>query len=169
MELKEFIEQSLEDSGQAVLRALDGLTPQELSWRPGEESNSIGFILWHMTRVEDFFIQRLAQKAPELYETQGWATKWGTEARDSGGGYTLEQVNSFVVPPLEELVGYREAVRGSTLEYLRQLSPQGLDELPRPDRSPDSLGRVLRRMILELSLHAGQVAYLRGMQRGLNK
>ncbi len=169
MELKEFIERALDDSEQALSRALEGLTPQELAFRPGEESNSIGFILWHMSRGEDFLIQNFCQSKTELYETQGWAAKCGTGVQERGGNYTVEQLRTFVVPQADVLLEYRKAVRESTLGYLHQLPLEELDAVPRPDRPQDSKGRMFRRLILEIGQHLGHIAYLRGMQRGLGK
>ena len=43
-----------------VHKALEGLTPEELARRPTEESNSIGWLMWHTARDEDYLIS-LAQ------------------------------------------------------------------------------------------------------------
>ena len=43
MELKEFIEQTLGQCKEAMYEILEGLTPEELVWRPGSEANHIGF------------------------------------------------------------------------------------------------------------------------------
>ncbi|MFC2016708.1 hypothetical protein ACFLUF_03235 [Chloroflexota bacterium] len=40
--------------------------------------------------------------------------------------------------------------------------------MPSTDR-PDSVGVSLGRMSTEIALHVGQIAYLRGVQRGLGK
>jgi len=149
--------------------AVDGLTPQELAWRPGPECNSIGFILWHLIRVEDFWFQRFIQRRSELYESEGWQQRLGTPPRDTGYQYTAEQVANFQVPPLETLLDYGRSVRRHTLDFLRQLPLEKLDEKPRPDRSEMSIGDIFQRVIIELTLHIGQIAYLRGMQRGLDK
>ena len=37
-------------------RTLDGLDEYELHWRPTLESNSIDWIVWHMARTEDYWI-----------------------------------------------------------------------------------------------------------------
>ena len=53
MELEAFTEHVLADYQHRLLNALDGLTSEELAWRPSPEANSIAFIMWHVTRVED--------------------------------------------------------------------------------------------------------------------
>jgi len=44
-----------------------------------------------------------------------------------------------------------------------------MDELPASTRFPGSIGALLSRMITEIAEHSGQIAYLRGQQRGINK
>jgi hypothetical protein len=160
---------SLEQSQGYLTKALDGLTQEEAVWSPAAESNSIAFILWHVTRVEDFFVIRVIQRGVELYEAEGWREKLGTPAKDTGFDYTLEQLRTWPVPKLEIIRGYSESVRKKTLALLNSISPERLSELARPDRSPDSIGDILCRITTEIALHVGQIAYIRGIQRGLNK
>lgn len=55
METKEIILASLNESWGYLTRALDGLTQEEITWTPAPHSNSLAFILWHVTRAEDFW------------------------------------------------------------------------------------------------------------------
>jgi len=169
MEAKELILRSLEQSHGYLTRALDGLTQEEAAWSPNAECNSIAFILWHMVRVEDFFVNRVIQRETVLYEAEGWREKLGTPAKDTGYQYTLEQLQAWPVPKLEVLRGYANSVREKTLAFLKSIPPEKLSEVPRPDRSPDSIGAILGRISTEIALHIGQISYLRGVQRGLDK
>ncbi len=167
MEAKEVILRSLEQSLGYAARALDGLTQEEAVWCPGAECNSIAFILWHTTRVEDFFVNRVIQGGKELYETEGWREKLGTPAQGTGYGYTAEQLQAWEAPKLEDLRNYANTVREKTLALLESVTPQRLSELARPDRPPDTVGAILTRITTEIALHVGQITYLRGEQRGL--
>ncbi|MFQ5826137.1 MAG: DinB family protein [Dehalococcoidia bacterium] len=169
MEARELILRSLEQSQGYLTGALDGLTQEESAWSPGVECNSIAFILWHIARVEDFFVNRVIQRGGEVYEAEGWREKLGTPARETGFQYTAEQLQAWPVPRLEILRGYADSVREKTLAFLEDLTPEKLDEVPRPDRSPDSIGATLGHISTEIALHVGQIAYLRGVQRGLDK
>jgi uncharacterized damage-inducible protein DinB len=169
VQVAEAMVKSLEQSQGYLSKALDGLTQEEAAWSPAAESNSIAFILWHVTRVEDFFVIRVIQRGVELYEAEGWREKLGTPAKDTGFDYTLEQLRAWPVPKLEIIRGYSESVRKKTLALLNSISPERLSELARPDRSPDSVGDILCRITTEIALHMGQIAYIRGIQRGLNK
>ena len=165
--LTKSLEQSLGDSN----KALDTLTQAEVAWSPKPDCNSIAFILWHMVRVEDMFVNRMILGKPELYESAGWAVKLGTPPGDSGGGgrYTLEQLQAWPVPTLENLKGYRDAVRENTLSFLKTADSARLDATPAVTRFPGNTGALLTRMITEIAEHSGQIAYLRGQQRGINK
>jgi uncharacterized damage-inducible protein DinB len=169
MQAKEAIIKSLEQSRGYLTRALDGLTQKEAAWKPAAESNSIAFILWHMTRVEDFFINRVIQRQVELYEAEGWREKLGTPAKDTGFEYTFEQLRAWPVPKLEIIRGYADSVRKRTLALLNSIALERLSELARTDPSPESIGDILCRNTTQIAMHTGQIAYLRGIQRGINK
>ncbi len=169
METKELLLSSLKQSQEYLTGALDGLTQEEAAWSPGAECNCIAFILWHIARAEDFFVLRVLQRKEELYEAEGWRQRLGTPAKESGYEYTGEQLQAWPVPELETLRGYADAVRNETLAFLEPLPSEKLSEVPRPDRSPDSIGATLSHISTEIALHVGQIAYLRGVQRGLDK
>ncbi len=165
MDAKEIVAASLKQSRAYLDRALDGLTQEDIAWRPSEECNCIAFIAWHTARVEDFFVRRVIQRHGELYEAQGWREKLGTPA-DSGFGYSVEQLKEWPVPKLADLVGYVDAVRANTSSLLNELTPEKMLKLARPDRPPDTIGTVLSRIITETALHMGQIDYIRGIHRG---
>jgi len=167
MDAKELLLRSLEESNGYLTRALNGLTQEEATWSPSPECNSIAFILWHMTRVEDFFVNRVIRREKELYETKKWQEKLGTPTK--AYGYTVEELRAWPAPKLEILREYANSVRESTLAFLNSISPERLSEVPRPDRSPDSIGVTLGHVTTEIALHVGQIAYLRGVKRGLDK
>ena len=164
MTLNEFITDALEKETEFLLEALEGLSPDELTWQPGPAANSIGWILWHMVRVEDMWIQFFAQFKPELWERDGWHEKFGLPTRDNGFGHTAEQVNNFPRLDLEEFLLYRAAVREATLAFLATLTPNDMETVPRERRPEMSLGAMFRQIIGEIYQHVGHIAYLRGLQ-----
>ena len=167
MDAKELILRSLEQSQGYLTGAMDGLTQEEAAWCPTAECNNIAYILWHMARVEDFFVNRVIQREKELYEAEGWQEKLGTPVK--AYQYTLEELQAWPVPKLEVISEYYDSVREKTLAFINSIPAEKLAEVPRPDRSPDSIGVILDRNSTEMALHIGQIAYLRGVQRGLDK
>jgi uncharacterized damage-inducible protein DinB len=168
MEAKELILRSLDESQGFLAKALDGLTQEEVAWVPKAESNSIAFILWHVIRVEDIWVNRVIQRQDEVYETGNWQERLGTPPKESGYRYTREQLQTWPVPELELLRRYASSVREKTLNLLRSLTPEKLSEVARTDLTTDTVGAILGHLITEIALHVGQINYLRGLQRGLD-
>ena len=164
MTLNEFIVDALDKENGFLLDALDRLTPDELAWQPSPEANSIGWILWHMVRVEDMWIQFFAQFKTEIWEQDGWNDKFGLPTRDNGFGHTADQVANFPRLDLGEFLQYRAAIRQATLAYLDTLSPTDMETVPRERRPEMSLGAMFRQIIGEMYQHVGHIAYLRGLQ-----
>ena len=164
MTLNEFITDALDKENGFLIEALEGLGPDELGWQPAPDANSIGWILWHMVRVEDMWIQFFAQFQTELWETEGWHEKFGLPTRDNGFGHTPDQVNNFPSLDLGEFLRYRAAVRQATLAYLDTLTPEDMERVPRERRPEMSLGAMFRQIIGEMYQHVGHIAYLRGLQ-----
>ena len=130
MDLKGFIEDVLTQERAGLLEVIDDLTPEELAWRPGPEANHIGWMLWHMFRAEDMWIQFFIQNRNEIWERDGWHERFGLPTRDNGFGHTAEQVAGFPALDQQELLEYGRAVREQTLEYLRGLEPEDFELSP---------------------------------------
>ena len=114
MEIVALIEQTLGDYWQRMERALEGLTPAELAWRPNAESNSIAFIVWHVARVEDRWIQVFAQDIPDVWTKDGWHEKLGLSEDYAIVGLSVEQLRKFPAITKENLDGYRHDVQNET-------------------------------------------------------
>lgn len=167
METTDSIRASLHESWGYLTRALDGLTPEEISWVPAAHSNSIGFIVWHMTMAEDGWVNGVIGGGSTVYETGGWQEKLGTP-KESGYGYTVEQLRAWPTPKLDDLRDYVQAVRDKTLAVVDATTAERLAEATQPDRPKQTVGWVLTHVATEVAMHVGQVDYLRGIQRGLN-
>jgi hypothetical protein len=89
--------------------------------------------------------------------------------KDNGWGYTAEQVSSFNVPKLEEIIAYGQAVRSITTKYLSGLSQADFDEVKKTVFGEMHVSTLLTMLIVEISLHTGHISYIRGLQRGLDK
>ncbi|MEE8353277.1 MAG: DinB family protein [Dehalococcoidales bacterium] len=151
--------------------ALDGLTEEEITWRPSDDCNSIAFILWHLARLEDVEIHRHVQGKTELYEAEGWREKLGTPPDEDGFGYTKEQVNAWPVPKLADLRGYADSVRQDTLAFLESLPDGKLSEKfgpLGPKRGHYTGNELLLDVMNDTAMHIGQIHYLRGQLRGLS-
>ena len=170
MELKEYICIELEDLGRELTTIMNGLTQQELTWRPACGCNSIGLILFHMARLEDWFVQARMQNETEVWEIEKWYQKLNLAENEAGSHYTVEQVNAFPVPKLKDLLAYHDAVRARTLNYLESLTASTFDsKITLPWTGEITVAATFSIMIGHASQHIGEMSYLRGLQRGLDK
>ena len=170
MSLKAFIQQSFDMNRRALLQNLQGLTEAELAWKPAPHANSIGFLVWHMARVEDGWILRVFQGKKHLWVTDAWAQKCGMpeDQRDMGYRYSQEQLDAFKTPSLDLLLAYSGAVRDATKSFLDQWSGESdTTELKAPWGGTVLVKDILAQLVWELNQHGGQVGYVRGLQRGL--
>ncbi len=168
MELKELVSATFDRIWAATDRALDGLTDQEIAVRPNEHSNSIGWIAWHMARVEDRWLSWANGKSSQQWMT-GWAKRLGMpeDPNYAGGGMTPEQVAQFKTPTVQQLKDYAAATRQATKAYIQSLTPAHFDqEIETFFGRKMTIGQVCSHLVCELNQHAGQIAYLRGYFKG---
>ena len=172
MEVKDSVLQVLGDTQAALMLSVDGLSQEELMWQPQPGANHIAFILWHTLRVEDWFFQYMFQRMPQVWESEKWHEKLNLpdDPRITGYGYTAEQVDSFPAVQFGDLLGYGEAVRARTLDYVRQLAPAKFDEKVKSRIFGEvSVGNLINHLLCEIAQHVGQIAYLRGLVKGQEK
>ena len=147
-----------------VHAVVDGLGPDDLAARVGPEANTIGWLVWHLTRIQDDHVAGVAG-TEQAWTAEGWVERFGLpfDPADHGYGHTPQQVGRVRVAG-ELLTGYHEAVHRRTLDYLRTLTDA---DLPRVvDTSWDPPVTLAVRLVSVLSddlQHAGQAAFVRGL------
>jgi uncharacterized damage-inducible protein DinB len=170
MDYKDIIRMALDEYSEDMARALNGLTPEDRRYQPTPDSNHIDFLVWHIARVEDGWINTYARENRTVWEEGGWAERLGLPVEGGGFGYDAEQIRDFPTFDYGLLDEYAAAVRQATLHFLEASSPA---EIGRPKDSgwPElyCIGSALSHLLVEESQHVGQIAYIRGMLRGLDK
>jgi uncharacterized damage-inducible protein DinB len=152
-----------------VHAAVDGLTPGQLAFRPESGANSIAWLVWHLTRIQDDHIADVAGTGQVWTSTRNgtsWADRFGLPFATSATGYGhgSEAVAAVQVESGELLTGYFDAVHEETLRYVAELTDPDLDRIV--DKAwdpPVTLGVRLVSVINDDLQHAGQAAYLRGI------
>ena len=170
MELNEYIAMQLDSAKRMMNRVIDTLQPAELAWRPACGCNSIGLILFHVIRSEDSFIQARLQGKTEIWESGKWFEKMKLPVSEAGAHYNVDQVNSFRVPELKDMLAYFDAVRKSTLDYVKGLKPADFEKKITMPRFGDmTIAAVLNIVVSHTSQHIGELSYIRGIERGMDK
>ena len=171
MALKEFIQRCLDQNYRSLVRSIDGLSAEQVAWHPSPESNSTGFLVWHYARVLDRWIQTRIRGVPQLWE-EGWAEKLGrapADPNDAGFGFDPEQMHAFMIPEALLLMSYAKVAKDNAMTYLEGVDDAILEstKITNPYGGELTVATVFQQLIWELNQHGGQIAYLRGMQRGL--
>lgn len=150
-------------------KVLKGLTQEELDWQPRPDCNSIGWLVWHLTRQQDAQVSALLGEE-QLWIKEKWHSRFNRPAdpKDMGFGDSPEQVKAFQSPDSQTLLEYNRAVVHRTQQYFFNISKEDLDrELNEPWFQPTPTVGVRLVSILDDSVkHAGQAAYLRGLIQG---
>jgi Protein of unknown function (DUF664) len=149
---------------EVVHRVVDGLTPEQLAFRVDPEANSIAWLVWHLTRIQDDHVADVA-RAEQAWTAQGWAERFGLpfDPRATGYGHRPADVAAVRVPA-ELLAGYHDAVHQQTTGYVGRLVDADLGRVV--DRSwdpPVTLGVRLVSVVADDLQHAGQAAFVRGV------
>ncbi len=145
-------------------RAADGLSDEQFYHLPTPDSNSIAWLVWHLSRWKDNNAARISGQ-PTVWEGQGWAGKFGMDIEATGLGDTPEQVAAFR-PERELVFGYAEAAQSTALERIAELSPADLERDVDTPWGARSAGLLLTATLNDSIQHIGQIAYLRGMLTG---
>ena len=150
-------------------RILDGLSPEDLNWQPRKDCNSIGWLLWHLSRQQDVQVASL-MAAEQLWIKDKWHARFyrAADPTDTGFGHTPEQVASFKSPAKQVFLDYQQAVAERSKQYFYSMSAKDLDrELDEPRYQPlPTVGVRLISILGDSLLHAGQAAYIRGLHHG---
>ena len=170
MDAKELVVMQMQNHERNLSRVLDSLTQDEIAWRPSNGCNSIGLILYHLARADDSFTLPTLTGQKAIWESEEWCGRLGMPATESGGQYSAEQVNAFVPPALKELSAYSQAVRSKLLAHVQAMPAEEFDKkITVPYFGEMTVGGFVGIMIDHASQHIGEMSYLRGLQRGLNK
>jgi Protein of unknown function (DUF664) len=145
--------------------AVQGLDVDQLTEPMAPGANTVGWLVWHLARVQDSHIAEL-MPADQLWATGDWAGRMGLAAdpHDTGYGHTPRQVAAVRPADGDVLVDYLRAVAGRTEGYLARLAPEDLDQvIDRRWEPPVTLGVRLVSVADDCIQHAGQAAYVRGL------
>ena len=165
MDAKDILTDAFGRLPELVHGAVHDLTPEQLRWQPADGANPIGWLVWHLTRVQDDHVAEV-MGAEQIYLTGDWAPRFGLKAdpSDIGYGHTAEQVAAVAPESAQVLEEYFSAVHARTVEYLASLSEEDLDRVVDEQWDPPvTLGVRLGSVVNDDAQHVGQAAYVRGL------
>ncbi|WP_111721244.1 DUF664 domain-containing protein [Homoserinimonas sp. OAct 916] len=164
MEATEILNDGFERVQQSVHHSVRGLSAEQLRWRAYARGNTIAWLIWHLTRVQDDHVAD-AFDLPQLWLDDGWYTRFGLpfEKLATGYGHSADEVTRVQVQSAQLLLDYHDAVTERTVRQVAALDSGDLDRVVDEGWNPPvTLGVRLVSVISDDLQHAGQAAYLRG-------
>jgi uncharacterized damage-inducible protein DinB len=160
----ELLTEAFERVLETATAAVDGLTDDQLTHRPGPDANSIAWLVWHLARVQDDHIADVAG-TEQVWTAQGFADRFDLpfDVTAIGFGQSSDEVGR-VRADAGLLAEYLRAVHERTTSYVATLTPDDLDRVVDTRWDPPvTLGVRLVSVVSDDLQHAGQAAYLRGL------
>ncbi|MCW2830046.1 MAG: hypothetical protein JWP31_738 [Aeromicrobium sp.] len=147
-----------------VTSVVDGLTDDQLTWRPAAGANSIAWLVWHLLRVQDDHVAHVAG-VEQVWTRDGWSGLFGLPFDDdvTGYGQTPDEVASVRISA-EHLAGYAQATAEQSLTYVRSLAEDDLTQVVDDSWEPPVTLAVRLASVIDDDLkHLGQAEYVRGL------
>ena len=166
MKTKELLLDAFGRVRETVEATLEGLDGGTLALRPGGAGNSIAWLVWHLSRVEDVQVADVASRE-QVWTAQDFVGRFGLplSRNDTGYGHSSEQVDA-VRAEARLLLQYYDAVHRQTVEFLETLGDGDLDRVVDSRWDPPvTLGVRLVSTIADCLQHVGQAAYAKGLGR----
>lgn len=142
---------------------VDGLDDKQLLYRPSKDANSIAWLVWHLARVQDDHIASAADVE------QLWKKKWHKkfdlpyEIESIGYGQSSEEVSKMKANA-KNLVAYYDDVYTMTIKYIKTLSEKDYAKIVDKNWEPPvTLAVRIMSVLNDVTQHAGQAAYIRGI------
>ncbi|MGY5884749.1 mycothiol transferase [Modestobacter lacusdianchii] len=164
METRDLLLTAFDNVEEAVRGALDGIDPELLTARVDPEANTIAWLVWHLTRVQDDHVSEVAG-VEQAYTANGWAERFALpfDVGAIGYGFSSSDVARTQITDPQLLVDHHADVHARTADFVRGLSPADLDRVVDERWDPPvTLGVRLVSVITDDLQHAGQAALLRG-------
>ena len=148
-----------------VHEAVRGLTPEQLAVRLDADANSIAWLVWHLTRIQDDHIAAAAD-VEQVWTSAGWVERFALpfDPRATGYAHSSADVAAVTVASGDLLVGYYDAVHEQTIRFVEPITDPDLDRIVDESWDPPvTLGVRLVSVINDNDQHAGQAAFVHGI------
>lgn len=171
------------DLHQTVLKLAEGLSEEQLRWKPENYSTSLGFHLWHLAREADYLkaatLHYFPQIGPDfgephqIWETERLAEKWGFPANlgetGVGTGIPDEIAASLPLPPKAELLDYLQRAYAQIDRFVEQLDERYASLEGVEPSLQTAVGRIRLNLLVFLlhdGRHLGMMECLKGLLTG---
>ncbi|WBB53719.1 alpha/beta fold hydrolase [Verrucosispora sp. WMMD573] len=151
--------------------ALASLRPGTFVHQIEPGTNSIAWLVWHLTRIQDHHIADIMGE-PELWADPQWATRTGVERDVStrGQGDGPDEIAALAKADSDGVSAYHDAVMARTFGYLSGVTEAELARIIDTSYTPPvSVGVRLVSVLSDNLQHAGQALFVRGMHERMEQ
>jgi len=171
-----------------ILKAVRGLSDDQIRWQPYPACHSIAFVLWHVVRWTDHLqatipgmTEELARRLPageQIWEKEGLAERWGFDPAalgesETGTGFEIKASGEPAWPEKAVLMDYAEQVFAAADQAIAVLDEeqfQATERLQYDDEymkasvaKTGTVGNALMEHLVHSAQHLGEISYLAGM------
>lgn len=149
---------------EGVKAVLAGIPEEALTWRADPEANTVGWLVWHLLRIQDDHLAA-AFGGRQVWTEEGWVERFGLpfDPVATGYGHSPAEV-AEVRTGADLLLGYHEAVMSRTGELVSGIADPDLNRVVDERWDPPvTLGVRLVSVIEDDMQHVGQAALVRGL------
>jgi Protein of unknown function (DUF664) len=147
-----------------VQNVCSALTNAQATFRPDADANSIAWLVWHLTRVQDDHVCGVTGEE-QVWTRDGWHERFGLpfDPAVTGYGHSSADVHVVQVAP-DLLIGYQAAVHAMTLRYVDRVTAEELARIVDPGWDPPVTASArLVSVVGDCMAHLGQAEYVRGL------
>ncbi len=149
---------------ESVHSVLDDTPEEHLAEPPAPETNTIAWLVWHLSRVLDDHVANAFDRE-QVWTTDGWCERFGLPFPPEAHGYgqSWEEVSAVQVGS-ELLRGYHDSVQDAVGEWLVGADDAALDRVVDERWDPPvTLAVRLVSVVNDCTQHVGQASYAAGI------
>ena len=165
----DLVKQRSKTTRELVLKVVDGLSDDQLAWRPAPRAHSMGWTVWHLARCADKFAAELAGTA-EIWARERLAAEWGLAdvvlgSNGTGTGVDDDTAATLRPPSKDRLLDY---TRRSFAALDAVVDRFDADAVAREQTTfffddPAPIGRAFVTSIAHDNRHLGELEYVKGL------
>ena len=112
----------LEGPHRQIKLATEDLTDEQLYYQPTADTNSIAWLVWHLSRWRDHISATISGES-QVWSSEGWAQRYGLPSELYGVG-RYPQAGGHLPGGTGGLFGYLDAAHRATVERVAKITPQ---------------------------------------------
>jgi hypothetical protein len=150
---------------EGVRTLLSSVPPRDLNVRPDGRGNPIGWLVWHLLRVQDDHLAEIGERQ-QVWMANGWYERFGLPfpPKAHGYGFSSAEVDQTRFDGTDLLAGYQAEVHAMTVELLGGITAERLDDVIDTRWDPPVTVAVRVVSVAEDCLqHLGQANYVAGL------